>query len=83
MGRRSLKNTTENEIKKVLETEIKPLLAMHLGSLEYVGFKDGVVKIRFQGTCVGCPLSELTLKAGIEETLKSHVHGVERVEAVT
>lgn len=80
---KKLAHTIEQEIKKVLHAEIKPLLAMHLGSLEYVGFEDGVVKIRFQGTCVGCPLSELTLKAGIEETLKNRVHGVDSVEAVT
>ena len=79
---RRLEKTIEKEIKKVLDEEIKPLLAMHLGSLEYVGFSDGVVKIRFQGTCVGCPLSQLTLKAGIEETLKARVHATTSVEAV-
>jgi len=79
---RRLEKTIEKEIKKVLDEEIKPLLAMHLGSLEYVGFSDGVVKIRFQGTCVGCPLSQLTLKAGIEETLKARVHAITSVEAV-
>lgn len=73
----------EKQIKEVLERDIKPMLKLHLGSLDFVDFKDGVVSIRFQGTCVGCPLSGLTLKAGIESVLKEKVPGVERVEAVT
>ena len=72
----------ENRIKEILEREIKPMLKMHLGSLDFVDFKEGVVSIRFQGTCKGCPLSNLTLKTGIESILKEKVIGVEKVEAV-
>ena len=82
MAEKQSVRTIEQKIKMVLDTEIKPMLAMHLGSLEYAGFANGVVKIRFQGTCVGCPLSQLTLKAGIEKTLKSRVPKVKSVEAV-
>jgi len=69
-------------IKEVLEKEIKPMLAMHLGSLDLVDYKDGVVSIRFQGTCKGCPLSALTLKTGIESILKSKFPDIVSVEAV-
>lgn len=72
----------EAQIKDILETEVKPMLAMHLGSLDFVDFQDGVVTIRFAGTCRGCPLSALTLKAGIESVLKKKVSGVKRVEAI-
>ncbi len=72
----------EEKIKEILEHEIKPMLKMHLGSLDFIGFNDGVVSVRFQGTCKGCPLSNLTLKTGIESILKEKVAGVERVEAV-
>lgn len=72
----------EEKIKEVLEKDIKPMLAMHLGSLDFVNFQSGVVSIRFKGTCKGCPLSNLTLKAGIESILKEKVKGVDRVEAV-
>ncbi|KKS95165.1 hypothetical protein A3B05_00340 [Candidatus Giovannonibacteria bacterium RIFCSPLOWO2_01_FULL_43_160] len=72
----------ETRIKEILEKEIKPMLTMHLGSLDFIGFEKGVVSIRFQGTCKGCPLSNLTLKTGIESILKEKVKGVERVEAV-
>lgn len=72
----------ETKIREVLEREVKPMLAMHLGSLDYVGFQNGVVKIRFAGTCKGCPLSALTLKSGIESILKAKVAGVKEVVAV-
>ena len=70
------------QIKNILEKEIKPMLKLHLGSLDFIDFKDGVVSVRFQGTCRGCPLSNLTLKAGIESLLKEKVAGVEKVEAI-
>src|SRR3989344_1580834 len=67
---------------EIIEKDIKPILALHLGSVTYEGFKDGVVSIRFEGTCKGCPFSTLTLKAGVEEILKSKIEGVTEVVAV-
>ena len=72
----------EAKIKQILEKDVKPMLALHLGSLDFVNFKKGVVTVRFQGTCKGCPLSRLTLKSGIEEILKSKISCVDSVEAV-
>ena len=69
------------QIEKALE-EIRPMLARHLGNIEFVKFEDGVVYVRLLGTCQGCPLSQLTLKAGVEEMLKSKIEGIDRVEAV-
>ena len=43
---------------------------------------DGVVKVRLQGACKGCPMSQMTLKRGIENAIKNEVAGVQRVEAV-
>ncbi|MBI2609955.1 NifU family protein [Candidatus Giovannonibacteria bacterium] len=72
----------EKEIISVLENEVKPLLQLHLGSLDFVSFKDGVVAVRLEGNCKGCPLSELTLKAGIESVLKEKFKDVTSVIAV-
>ncbi|HBB49872.1 hypothetical protein A2Z53_01325 [Candidatus Giovannonibacteria bacterium RIFCSPHIGHO2_02_42_15] len=72
----------EKKINEIIEKDIKPILALHLGSVTYEGFKDGVVSIRFEGTCKGCPFSTLTLKAGVEEILKSKIEGVTEVVAV-
>ena len=69
------------QIEKALQ-EIRPMLARHLGNIELVKFESGVVYVRFLGTCQGCPLSQLTLKAGVEEMLKSKLKEVDRVEAV-
>lgn len=71
----------ENAIRKTLE-EVRPMLALHAGDIEFVGVDEGVVKVRLLGTCRGCPLSNLTLKTGIEELLKEKVPGVKAVEAV-
>lgn len=58
------------------------MLARHAGNIELVAVEEGIVKVRLLGTCHGCPLSELTLKAGVEELLKERVPGVRAVEAV-
>ncbi|MDO8601020.1 MAG: NifU family protein [bacterium] len=62
--------------------EIRPMLARHLGNVEFVSFDEGIVKVRFLGTCQGCPLSTLTLKAGIESVLREKVPEVQAVETV-
>jgi Fe-S cluster biogenesis protein NfuA len=62
--------------------EIRPLIAQHVGDIEFVKFEKGTVYVKMLGTCAHCPLSPITLKAGVEELLKQKVEGVERVEAV-
>lgn len=74
-------NTIEQKIERSLE-EIRPMLARHLGNIEFVKFVEGTVFVRLLGTCHGCPLSQLTLKAGVEEMLISKIPEVCRVEAV-
>ena len=71
----------EKEIEKVLE-KVRPMLALHRGDVKLVRFENGVVYVELLGTCHGCALSQLTLKAGIEEMLKSSIHGIREVIAV-
>jgi len=71
----------EDEIKKALE-KIRPALQADGGDIEFVGVEDGTVKVRLQGACRGCPMSQMTLKAGVERALKQAVPGVEKVESV-
>ncbi len=68
-------------IESALE-EIRPYIAQHLGDIAFDRFENGTVYVKMLGTCTHCPLSELTLKAGVEELLKERVPAVERVEAV-
>ncbi|OGZ42328.1 MAG: hypothetical protein A3C80_00655 [Candidatus Ryanbacteria bacterium RIFCSPHIGHO2_02_FULL_45_43] len=72
----------EEKLKKVIDEEVKPMVAMHAGVIDFVSFKDGVVHLRLSGACKGCSLSQITLKEGIEEMLKQRFDSVERVEAV-
>ena len=73
----------EQKILTILE-EVRPLLRLHAGGVEFVGVDSatGVVRVRLQGTCRGCVLADLTLKSGIEALMKERVEGVTAVEAV-
>ncbi len=66
----------------VLEA-IRPMIQRDGGDIELVEITPAkVVRIRFQGACVGCPSSEMTLRMGIEDNLKTHVPEITGVEAV-
>lgn len=71
----------EERIKSVLEEYIKPAVEMDGGAIQYHSFNDGNVKVLLQGSCSGCPSSTITLKAGIENLLKSMIPEVKTVEA--
>lgn len=75
---------SKEELRQEIETVLDSLregLAMHAGNVELVDvdLETGKVSVRLMGTCVGCPLSDLTLKAGIEETLMQLVPEVTEV----
>jgi len=61
--------------------KIRPALVADGGNVELVEVKDGVVKVRLTGACSGCPMSQLTLKMGIERHLKKEVPEVTEVVA--
>jgi len=63
-------------------SEVRPRLQMDGGDVELVEIDDGVVKVRLLGHCAGCPMSQMTVKMGIENYLKKKVPGVKSVESV-
>ena len=69
------------KIKQILDEYIKPAVEQDGGAISFVSFKEGVVKVQLQGACSGCPSSTVTLKAGIENLLKTMIPEVETVEA--
>ncbi len=72
----------KEQVLEVLET-IRPNLQADGGDIEFVDIdENGVVSVRLQGACAGCPMSMLTLSQGVERVLKEHVPGVTRVIAV-
>ena len=72
----------ETRIKEILDSQIRPAVAMDGGDIVFVGFEHGVVSLRMQGACGGCPSSTATLKQGIEARLRHFIPQVQRVEAV-
>ena len=60
--------------------KIRPMLQADGGDVELVDIEDGVVKVRLQGACAGCPMSQMTLKNGIEKILKKEIPEVKSVE---
>ena len=61
---------------------IRPMLQADGGDVELVEVEGGVVKVRLQGACAGCPMSQMTLKNGIERILKEKIPEIQSVEAV-
>ncbi|MFP3929134.1 MAG: NifU family protein [Desulfobacteraceae bacterium] len=64
--------------------KVRPSLQADGGDVELVDVDEegGLVKVRLQGACAGCPMSQMTLKNGIERILKQNVPEVQRVDAV-
>ena len=71
----------EEQVKEAIE-KIRPLLQRDGGDIELISVEGGVVKVKLQGACAGCPMSQMTLKSVVEQALKSEVPGIDRVEAV-
>jgi Fe-S cluster biogenesis protein NfuA len=69
-------------IRRILDEEIRPAVAMDGGDIVFAGFRDGIVELYLQGSCHGCPSSTLTLKMGIEQRLREEIPEVQGVEAV-
>ncbi len=70
------------QIRELIDTRVRPAVAMDGGDIIYKGFEDGIVKLELHGSCSGCPSSTATLKQGIENMLKHYVPEVQSVEAV-
>lgn len=60
---------------------VRPYLAAHGGGVELLGVEDGVVRLRLEGACHGCPSSSLTLRAAVEEAVVKAAPDVERIDA--
>lgn len=71
-----------SEIQKVLNN-IRPFLQADNGDIELVDItEDGIVKVRLLGACETCPLSVMTLRAGVERAIMNEVPSIKRIEAI-
>ena len=72
----------KEEVREALE-DVRPHLQADGGDVELVDVEDdGTVKVRLTGSCAGCPMSQMTLKWGVENYLKKKIPSVKTVEAV-
>jgi Fe-S cluster biogenesis protein NfuA len=71
----------KEKVEKSLD-KIRPVLTADGGGVELVEVKDDVVKVKLTGACGGCPMSQMTLKMGIERHLKNEIPEIKEVVAV-
>jgi Fe-S cluster biogenesis protein NfuA len=76
-----MNKTIEQRVQAAL-AEIKPQIQADGGDIDLVAVENNVVKVRLRGACVGCPMSALTLKQGVERLIKQRVPEIRSVEAV-
>ena len=72
---------TIKQIKDLLETRVRPAVAMDGGDISFCSFEAGVVTLQMKGACAGCPSSTATLKMGIENMLRHYIPEVPEVKA--
>lgn len=70
-------------IKRILDEEIRPAVAMDGGDVLFQKYEQGTVYLFMQGACAGCPSSTMTLKMGIETRLKEAVPSIQEVVSLT
>jgi Fe-S cluster biogenesis protein NfuA len=74
-------NLMREKVEKVIE-EIRPFLQADGGNIELIDVQEGVVKVKLVGACGSCPMSQLTLKRGVEARLKAQIPEVKEVVAI-
>jgi len=68
-----------NNVEKALE-EIRPFLQSDGGDISLISIDNGnSVKVRLEGNCIGCSVNQMTLKSGVEMTIKKYVPQIEEV----
>ena len=71
----------KEKIEKALD-EIRPFLQSDGGNIELISFTDKVVKVRLLGNCISCTVNQMTLKNGVEMTIKKHLPEIEKVTSI-
>jgi len=73
----------DQRLQNALE-RVRPYLKKDGGDVTLIGMRnDGILELKWEGTCVSCPLSPMTLRAGVERVIMKECPEVKRVEAVS
>lgn len=68
------------QVERVLEEQVRPMLHSHGGEVRLIDICDGKVLVELQGACAGCPSADLSTRGFIEDTLKAAIPGLTAVE---
>lgn len=74
MSAEELQKNVENAL-----DEIRPFLESDGGDISLISIKDNIVTVKLQGACVGCNVNQMTLKNGVEATIKKHAPQIQEV----
>jgi Fe-S cluster biogenesis protein NfuA len=74
-------NLMREKVEKALN-DVRPSLQADGGDVELVDVENNIVKVRLKGACAGCPMSQMTLKQGIERYIKKQIPEIISVESV-
>lgn len=77
MSKKELKENIEKAL-----TEIRPFLEADGGNISLVSVADDVVKVQLEGTCISCSVNQMTLKNGVEATIKKYAPQIQEVISV-
>ena len=73
---------TKQQVEQALD-KIRPFLQRDGGDIQLIDVtEDGIVKVQLTGACHGCPMSQMTLKQGVERALMKEVPGVKEVQSI-
>ena len=75
------KETLNKKVQEALN-EIRPFLESDGGNIELVSIIDDVVKVKLLGNCVSCSVNQMTLKNGVEMTVKKHAPQIQKVVSI-
>jgi|TARA_B100000767_G_C19612319_1_gene470391 Fe-S cluster biogenesis protein NfuA len=67
-----------NTVEKALE-EIRPFLISDGGNISLVSIEENIVKVKLEGACVGCSINQMTLRNGVEASIKKYAPQIEKV----
>ncbi len=69
---------TQNNVEKALE-EIRPFLISDGGNIKLLSIEANTVKVQLEGACIGCSVNQMTLKNGVEATIRKYAPHIEEV----
>lgn len=74
-----------NELKSIIEkalTEIRPFLEADGGNISLVSIEKNIVKVQLEGACISCTVNQMTLKNGVEATIKKYAPQIQKVISI-